>query len=211
MMSTVCGHCGRYAHMTEGPVAWSQTEGSGAVELSSVYSCDQCKNYSVATSPRSDAEIGRNPLEIARSRRDDEWAWFPQGTERRVYADVPDAIARVANEAHACASVGAHTGAILLARTVVEATAKDQGVMSGNLVSKIDALKDKNLIRPGIAEAAHEIRHLGNDMAHGDLEDAPDRADADDVLALMAQVLSEVYQGPALVKKVRARRSATPQ
>jgi hypothetical protein len=97
----------------------------------------------------------------------------------------------------------------LLARTVVEATAKDQGVVSGNLVSKIDALKDKNLIRPGIAEAAHEIRHLGNDMAHGDLEDAPDHADADDVLALMAQVLSEVYQGPALVAKMRARRGAS--
>jgi hypothetical protein len=195
--------------MTEGPAAWSQTEGSGDVELSSVYSCDQCKNFSVATSPRADPEKGHTPLDVARTRRDDEWAWSPQGTERRVYADVPDAIARVASEAHACASIGARTGAILLARTVVEATAKDQGVVSGNLVSKIDALKDKNLIRPGIAEAAHEIRHLGNDMAHGDLEDAPDHADADDVLALMAQVLSEVYQGPALVAKMRARRGAS--
>lgn len=211
MTSSICGHCGRYSHMTAVDAKWSRVDGESDQELSAVYSCDQCSYHSVATSLRGPADNQCSATDSAHFRSDDNWTWFPKGTERRTYPDVPLAIARVASEAHACAGIGAFVGAILLARTVVEATAKDKGITSGMLVAKIDALKKANLIRPGIAEAAHEIRHLGNDMAHGDLDDAPDRADAEDVLALVAQLLSEVYQGPALVEKMRARRGATAE
>lgn len=197
--------------MTPVGAAWSLGEEASLSSLAATYSCDQCNKFSGALSARRSDDGGRSAAEDAKRRADSDWRWFPQGTESRVYPDVPETIGAVASEAHLCASIGAYVGAILLARTVVEATAKDKEITKGNLVAKIDALKDANLIRPGIAEAAHEIRHFGNDMAHGDLDDSPDPDDANDVLALMAQVLSEVYQGPALVAKVRARRSVPPQ
>jgi len=98
---------------------------------------------------------------------------------------------------------------ILMARTVVEATAKAKGITSGRLVSKIDELATQGLVRNSTKDAAHEIRHLGNDMAHGDIEDSPAQVDVDDVLALMDEVLNEVFQGPARTARVRARRDGT--
>ncbi|WP_194239297.1 DUF4145 domain-containing protein [Microbacterium sp. CBA3102] len=87
--------------------------------------------------------------------------------------------------------------------------AKEKGITSGRLVSKIDELATQGLVRNSTKDAAHEIRHLGNDMAHGDIEDSPAQVDVDDVLALMDEVLNEVFQGPARTARVRARRDGT--
>jgi len=59
-----------------------------------------------------------------------------------------------------------------------------------------------------IANTAHEIRHLGNDMAHGDFVEPVTRGQAADVLFFMDEVLDEVYQGPARVNARRASRIA---
>jgi len=133
--------------------------------------------------------------------------WWPKIGQAPKVPDVPESIARAAKEAHSSASVGNHMAAILMARTVVEATAKNRGITSGQLVKKIDAMKDANLIRPAIAEQAHEVRFAGNDMAHGDIDVAPEAADSEEILALMNQVLSEVFQGPALMERLRAKRT----
>ena len=62
-------------------------------------------------------------------------AW-PTSSLGKTFPDVPTHIASAADEAHRCASIGAFRGAIALARAVVEATAKDKGVKSGNLMPK---------------------------------------------------------------------------
>ena len=98
--------------------------------------------------------------------------------------------------------------AILMARTVVEATAKAKGITRGMLVAKIDDLAAQGFIRTDTKEAAHEIRHFGNDMAHGDIEDVPEVDDVRDVLVLMDEILSEVFQGPARTARLRNRRAA---
>jgi hypothetical protein len=98
--------------------------------------------------------------------------------------------------------------AILMARTVVEATAKNKGITTGTLAAKINAMKDAGLIRPAIAEQAHEVRFAGNDMAHGDIEAPVEETDSEELLALMAEVLSEVFQGPARLERIRAKRGA---
>ena len=72
----------------------------------------------------------------------------------------------------------ANRGAVALARAVVEATAKAKGVTSGTLVRKIDKLAEERLIRLAVADQAHEIRHLGNDVAHGDLADLVSKEDS---------------------------------
>ena len=58
-------------------------------------------------------------------------------------------------------------------------------------------------------EAAHEIRFAGNEIAHGDLAEQPIQADdAVEVLELMDAILLRVYQEPAQVAQLRARREA---
>jgi hypothetical protein len=145
-----------------------------------------------------------NAVEKAELAREVEW-WPKVGVAPAV-EDVPPAIARAAREAYASASVGNHIAAILMARTVVEATAKNKGITVGTLSAKINSMKDAGLIRPAIAEQAHEVRFAGNDMAHGDIEALVGETDSEELLALMAEVLSEVFQGPARLERIRAKR-----
>ena len=90
----------------------------------------------------------------------------------------------------------------------MEATAKAKGVTSGTLVRKIDKLAEERLIRPAVADQAHEIRHLGNDVAHGDLADLVSKEDSEEVLTLMGELLNEVWQAPARQERLAAARMA---
>ncbi|NQX29857.1 DUF4145 domain-containing protein [Microbacteriaceae bacterium VKM Ac-2854] len=139
--------------------------------------------------------------------REKELEWWPKVGVSPEVEDVPPSIARAAREAYSSASVGNFMAAILMARTVVEATAKANEIATGTLASKINQMKDRSLIRPAIAEQAHEVRFMGNDMAHGDIDAAPDAIDAEEILALMGEVLTEVFQGPARLARIRARRT----
>ncbi|MFJ6170565.1 DUF4145 domain-containing protein [Curtobacterium sp. NPDC092190] len=132
--------------------------------------------------------------------------WLPTSVGQYEFEHVPEHIARAAEEAHQAAEVGTHMAALLMARTTVEATAKDKGILKGSLFEKIDRLRDDAHIRSNIAEAAHQIRHLGNDMAHGDLDDAPDKEDVTDVLTLMDALLREVYETSAITSRIINRR-----
>lgn len=124
------------------------------------------------------------------------------------FPDVPEGIASVANEAYLCGSAGALSGAVVLARAVIEATAKEQGIVSGNLLAKIEEMANRQIIREYIKDGAHEIRHFGNDIAHGDFSDVVHDADVVLALELMDAVLEEVYQAPARVQKARQRRAS---
>ena len=86
-----------------------------------------------------------------------------------------------------------------MARSVIEATAKDKGMRTGTLVTKIDAMYEARLIREDIRDGAHEVRYLANDAAHGDFANPVPQTDAELILTLMDEVLEEVYQSPARV------------
>lgn len=174
--------------------------------LQAAFTCDFCSGLSVASSGHRITDSEGYPTNMVNLRSDDAWTWHPRTGDSPEFPDVPEHVTNAAKEAHASASIGAPMAAILMARTVVEASAKHFGVEEGNLPVKIDGLRDKNLIRPGIADAAHEIRYLGNNMAHGDIDDKPSAEDAADVLQLMDQLLNELFQGPALVARIRAKR-----
>lgn len=210
MASTLCAYCGVKSNMT--PV-WSSKQrrsaGSGIVRwgLKVAVTCDNCREINVvvgtvdADFSTSSADHMRTAIETARNQK-----WFPYSVVSPEYPDVPEAVAAAATEAHQSRSIGANMAAILMARTAIEATAKDKGIKTGSLLAKIDALKDGGLIRSSVAAAAHAIRHLGNDMAHGDIGDKPDGQDATDVLRLLDIVLDEVYQAEALTQSILARR-----
>jgi hypothetical protein len=164
-----------------------------------VFQCDNCGRLSLHSLNRSAAVSARS----SGGRR--EWeAWLPRYQERREFPDVPEHIAEAAGEATLCHSIGAYRAAGSLARAVIEATAKEKGAVGRNLAARIDALD----IREHTKEQAHEIRHFGNDMAHGDFIDAVTKEEAAEVIELMSEVLDEVYQSPARLRRVRVARLA---
>ena len=209
MPSTTCAYCQRAAHFT---IRWGSSEQDGdRVRIAAT--CDYCGNLSVAMGESPHMSIpdttDLNAIRRASESFEDYLTWWPQIGYSPQIEDVPEHIARAAREAYSSASVGNHMAAILMARTVVEATAKAKGITGSNLKAKIDGLRDQQFIRPAIAEQAHEVRFSGNDMAHGDIDLTPDSTDAEEILALMAEVLSEVFQGPARLERIRAKRAAT--
>lgn len=177
------------------------------IQVMGCFRCDNCHAPSIAAA--TGLPGNEDPLIWLAKKKSQEWhPEPPRLIPIKSFPDVPPEIASAASEAHTCRNANAKRAAILMARSVIEATAKDKGITTGNLVSKVDQMHDKRLIRPDVRDGAHEIRQFGNDMAHGDFVHTVSLEDTDLVLALMDEVLDEVYQSPARVAKAKAAREA---
>lgn len=133
-------------------------------------------------------------------------SWSPPPMRPVDTAFIPDGVAGFFREAHDAFSIGAHRAVLLLVRSVVEATAKDRGILKGELVGKINKLFEAGEIRRGTKDMAHALRILGNDMAHGDIDAVPTREDADDALKIARFVLDDVYVADAIRADMLERR-----
>lgn len=210
MVSTTCGWCSTKSHMTSLGTGSSPTVAAGVLEdddqffIMAPYSCDNCYRLSIAAAyPQT--SYGNVPL-MTQLEDYSEIEWLPVAAVGRDYPDVPTYIRSAANEVHRCVSIGAYRAAVQLARSTIEAAAKERGFVKGSLETKIDQMFDKGLLRPHVKDAAHEVRHLGNDMAHGDFVLTVSEAEATEVVGLMAELLDEVFQSPARVARRRAAR-----
>ncbi|MGN7187738.1 DUF4145 domain-containing protein [Microbacterium enclense] len=211
MTTTTCAWCSAYSTMIRRgePSIVSRNDMTEELEMQASHSCSHCKKLSIGTlwsepgqySPDAISEHHWNSNNASIN-------WVPASIGGRAFPDVPDHIASAADEAYQCASILARRAAILLARGVVEATAKDKGIAAGQLHAKIEALHGAGFVRSFTRDAAHELRYLGNDMAHGDFVETVDDADCESVLNVMSEILNEVYQGPARVARMQAKRQA---
>ncbi|OAV59859.1 hypothetical protein A6F49_13955 [Enteractinococcus helveticum] len=158
--------------------------------------CSACLGRSIAFTV-----IGESPARAAQL-DDVEEFWrenkpadvAPQWVEGKIFKHVPKYIAKAASEAYKCHGIGAYMSAILMARTSIEAAAKDNKVESGSLATKIDKLADDGLIRKTIKDAAHQVRLFGNDMAHGDIEIEATENDSAQILRLLTMVFEDSYE-----------------
>jgi hypothetical protein len=126
---------------------------------------------------------------------------------RKDFPHVPSQIAATASEAHICLGAGSPRGAVALARAVVESVAKDKGIVKGTPQSKIDRLHEQSFISNDMRDAAHEIRFAANAAVHGDIvTEQLSVKDAEVIISFMDNILDQVYQGPARVEQMRARR-----
>lgn len=193
MTSFICPHCDAYSTFT---VVFK--EGGRAMDSDKLrHGASQCNN------PACKKVIGG----IVNTAGTEVSDWWPKQVGGKEFPDVPEHIASTADEAHQCLSIGAHRGAIALARAVVEATAKHHDITRGLLDKKIDEMAKQDVISDAMRDAAHEIRFAGNEVAHADLAEEPITVeDAEEVLALMDAILTRVYQEPAQVARVRKRR-----
>lgn len=216
MASTICGWCGDRTHMTMvldpyrlPEETWERTTygspDSDHPVFMSAFMCanERCRRLSIGWASLFKPSAGQPKEKLPKATLE----WEPRQMRRPSYPDVPQQIGEAASEAHACLSVQAHRGAVALARAVVEATAKDQGITRGPLVAKIDEMHEQGLIREITRQLAHEIREGGNEIAHGDLGDEPmPQEDAEAIITLMDQILEEVYQGPARMQALKRSR-----
>lgn len=217
MASTTCGWCNEKVHMTPAgpavvrpyPLRTYHHDDNEKYVVDAAYTCDSCHRLSVVswvTGTHPDVrrmeghDDGPGSFDSAR--------WSPTPGHQKEFPDVPDQIAQAAQEAWLCHVAGAHRGAVAVARAVVEATAKAKGHVKGQVVDKIEALANAGEIRPAVKDQAHEIRHLGNSVAHGDLGDPVTAEDAAEILELMGEVLNEVFQSPARGARLKAAREA---
>lgn len=212
MASTVCGWCGRLTHMKmirdPHPVPMSRPP-NGLQMYCAPFECENeaCGNISIGHLLINRTHAGLGPAVVEVMTKSTDIAWTPAKVSRPDFPDVPTQIGEAAAEAHACLSIKAYRGAVALARAVVEATAKEKGITAGSLVKKIDDLHAAGHIRPFTREAAHEVRHGGNEIAHGDIGDEPMPAeDAEAIVELMDEILQEVYQQPAKMRKLKQSR-----
>ncbi|NRD26757.1 DUF4145 domain-containing protein [Frigoribacterium sp. VKM Ac-2836] len=208
MVAILCPYCHKHSHVT---VRWGEVHSNGERTRVAV-SCDFCSRLSIGEGSGGNPSPRGDEIELHASSRQIEKAthiqWLPTAADAPEVVDVPEAIGRAAREAYSSASVGNHMASILMARTVIEATAKAQGISNGDLSKKINTMKDNQLIRRAVADQAHEVRYAGNDMAHGDIDVVPDAIDSEEILALMASVLTEVFQDPARLERIRAKRES---
>jgi hypothetical protein len=199
-MTLVCPHCNAFSHFTE---VWSDTSfrndqnyGTG-ISARICYVCDNCARPVCGIYLDDDRHVVGSPL-----------IW-PEALMTKTYPDVPEAIASAASEAHQALGALAPRAAVAMARAVVEATAKDKGIVCRGIQSKIEALAENGHISETMREAAHEIRFSGNEVAHGDLVDEPiSNEEATEIVGLMDAILHRVYQEPAEVARIRAKREA---
>jgi hypothetical protein len=193
------------------------------MRVEAAFQCANCKRFSVGGLRHAgfttdnigqafafQLHEGASPGDIARVLIGNVEYWEPIAPVGKSYDHLPADIAGPADEAYRCLSIEAHRAAVLMARSVIEATAKAKGITSRGIMTKINELAEKGYIRPLVAEAAHKVRELGNEMAHGDFATSQiTRVDAEDVLVLMDEILNDAFAVPNRLAALNARRDQT--
>lgn len=218
MASRICGWCGRLVHIQRhgSAVLSSPTDDQldpDDVTITGAYRCAHCGRMSLAYLDSSASRLysSDDRALFGELEESDRTRWLPRRGSAPTYPDVPEHIASAAVEAHECHSIGAHRSTVQMARAVIEATAKAKGITTGPLIAKIDQLDAQRIIRPTVAAGCHEVRHLGNDVAHGDFLTAVTAEEADEVMVLMDILLDDVFQAEARVSRMMTARQARSQ
>ena len=211
MASTECGWCGHVAHMNAASALTLAPNGTFESVIQAAYRCPGCHRLNIAqeeVGPGGSFGSFGSISDAQRYEWDAHTEWLPRKDAEQQFPDVPPHIAAAATEATRCQSAKAFRAVGSLARAVIEATAKDKEADGHNLQARIDALAEAGHIREHTTAQAHEVRHFGNSMAHGDFVDPVTEEEAAEVVELMSEVLNEVYQSPAKLARVREAREA---
>lgn len=124
----------------------------------------------------------------------------------------PPTIRRYWKQAHKAQLDGNYDSAAIMARSTLQAITRHQGVKAKDLYTEIELLVQKSAIPQILADWSHEVRELGNPVAHPqisvelDEDHATDPKDAEDILEFMDYLLRYIYDIPAQIDEYRERR-----
>lgn len=213
MAAWKCGWCGERAHMEPTDQGWQvpltnkerrERNLPIASRVFTTMECSACLGRSIAfTVIGESAERAVRLSNVTEFwRENDPVEVAPPWVEGKDFEHVPAHIAKAASEAHRCHSINAYMAAILMARTSIEAAAKDHGILTGTLFEKIDALAEESDLNKKLQKAAHQVRKFGNDMAHGDIEVETTETDSLQVLHLLKLILDDLYEVEGIMGNV---------
>lgn len=226
MASRICWHCQKYTHLTQIGDPRS-ADGPTVAEPSTWFACFQCDNCRYYSTGKltvhedtkwlceqlnipytySTSELRPKAVKRLFDGMDADIEWIPVTALGKEYENVDnETVKDSASEAYSCYSIRAYRAAILMARSVCEAIAKDQGFGEGNLQKKIAQMEERKLISPMVKQQADEIRYFGNDMAHGDFAQPVSAEDAHEVLNFLDVLIDAVYQQPAKLQAMQTAR-----
>lgn len=214
MHNIVCWHCEALSHHVLQSASEATCEVDPQIQVGwthfyGAFKCSSCQVYAVGILFMETRAVNAGAADMLK--RNAMHVWRPSPGMTRTYEDVPPHIAEAATEAYECHSRQHFRASILLARSVIEATAKAKAITKGLLHAKITALFEGGWIREHIKDGADSIRHLGNDMAHGDFVQPVTEEESALVIALMEEILDEVFQSRAKVAKAQAAVAARKQ
>lgn len=132
---------------------------------------------------------------------------IPLNTDEKFAKCLPPAIYEDLRQAQLAFNVTAYLGAGMLLRRACQNICRDKECQGKDLYKEIDDLVSKNLITRDMAEMAHSVRIIGNEIAHP----SPNEVlviTADDVricYAFLKQLVQVIYVNPFEAKKMRER------
>ena len=214
MHNTVCWQCDAVSHhvLVNASEATSKIDpriDDGWTYFYGAFRCSSCQVFSVGILVCRTRDVTAQATDMLK--RNEMHVWRPSPGHTKVYEDVPTHIADAATEAYECHARDHYRASILLARSVIEASAKEVGITKGRLVDKIEKLHEDQWIRQHVKDGADSVRHFGNDMAHGDFVQPVTEEESTLVIALMEEILDEVFQSRAKVAKAKAAVAARQQ
>jgi hypothetical protein len=124
--------------------------------------------------------------------------YAPEGVDPSIAADFTEALR--------CREQGFLFASALVARRVLQTTARSIVGKMKDLYTEIEAIP-LDRISKALRDAAHEVRFLGNAAAHAG---TVTEADVDELLAFTDAYLDHLFVLPAKVARVKAARTAPP-
>lgn len=203
-MKTICAFCASQSVMEQ--VQSRRVKEGPYFKWAAVFSCHNCNMYMIAVGAIARETVRRigTPADIRAIEAAGSYGtvnWYPMQNSAPDYKDAPPHVERGASEAHVCLDQGQLIASAITARATIEAIAKHHGIKERiNLEKKIDTLKERQLIYPLLAEQAHQIRLVGNDMAHGDFENLPNKEEVTLIVDFMDMLIDILYQQPAKLR-----------
>lgn len=118
----------------------------------------------------------------------------------------PDQVQRFWKQAVKSANSEVWDAASVMARSALQVALRQQGATGRTLKDEIDDLAMKGLLPPSMQEWATEVRLLGNEAAHPELETMPaEPQDIKDAIKFLDVLLYQIYDVPADIKEYRDR------
>ena len=202
-----CPNCGgsrtNHSVVHEESVSWSAHDGDiDGTNNYAIVRCDGCETYRYRSGNFCSESYGPNgyeeydiriyPVHEPNHRPGVETDSFP-GNVAKMYSETLSAF---------------NAGILTLCggglRAIVEAICIDQGIISGNLVAKINGLVTAGFMVQTQADFLHEERYIGNNALH-ELR-TPSRQDLDDGLRIIENLLETIYVLPERAQRLKDKR-----
>jgi hypothetical protein len=168
-----------------------------------VYKCANCAGYVHVLWSASEGALMMHGI------HDFKVLPWPLSDKPKPTAHWPQQVQRFWTQAHQSANREIWDAASVMVRSALQLTLREQGATGRTLHDQVNDLADKGVLPPAMKEWATEVRLLGNEAAHPELDQTEaNPADIKDILQFLDRLLVYFYDIPAGIQEYRERRRA---